>query len=55
MISFICVPPETFDRGLYTKNTPPQGGEYQPMSFAGKNMKRGRENGGKCNRKRGKM
>ncbi len=28
---------------------------YQPMSFGGKNMKRGREKGGKCNRKRKKV
>jgi hypothetical protein len=27
-------------------------GEYQPMSFGGKNMKRRREKGGKCQRKR---
>jgi hypothetical protein len=30
------------------------GEEYQPMSFCGKNMKRGREKGGKCKRKRKK-
>jgi hypothetical protein len=29
-------------------------GEYQPMSFGGKNMKRRREKGGKCKRKRKK-
>ncbi len=39
--------------GVYIiKNTypPPGGGEYQPMSFGGKNMKRPREKGG-CGRK----
>jgi hypothetical protein len=30
------------------------GGKYQLMSFGGKNMKRGREKGGKCKRKRKK-
>jgi hypothetical protein len=30
-------------------NTPKK---YQPMSFRGKNMKRGREKGGNCERKR---
>ncbi len=43
--------------GVYIlENTPPPslGGEYQLMSFGGKNMKRGREKGGKCNRKRKK-
>ncbi len=35
--------------GVYIlENTPLGGGEYQPMSFGGKNMKRGREKGGKC-------
>jgi hypothetical protein len=34
-------------------NLPP-GGEYWPMSFGGKNMKRVREKGGKCKRKRKK-
>ncbi len=35
------------------ENTPPPplGGEYQAMSFGGKNMKREREKGGKCKRK----
>ncbi len=33
---------------------PPGGGKYQPMSFGGKNMKREREKGGKCKRKRKK-
>jgi hypothetical protein len=28
--------------------------KYQPMSFGGKNMKRQREKGGKCKRKRKK-
>jgi hypothetical protein len=38
-----------------TVPVPPQlGEEYQPMSFCGKNMKRGREKGGKCKRKRKK-
>jgi hypothetical protein len=42
-------------RGLYIgKSSPPGGGKYQPMSFGGKNMKRGREKGGKCKRKRKK-
>jgi hypothetical protein len=37
------------------ENTPPPGGgEYQPMSFWGKNMKRRREKRGKCKRKRKK-
>jgi hypothetical protein len=37
------------------ENNPPLGGgEYQPMSFGGKNMKRRRETGGKCKRKRKK-
>jgi hypothetical protein len=38
------------------ENTPPPlgGGKYQPMSFGGKNMKRQREKGGKCKRKRKK-
>ncbi len=31
---------------------PPPRGEYQLMSFGGKNMKRQREKGGKCKRKR---
>jgi hypothetical protein len=30
------------------------GAKYQPMSFGGKNMKRRREKGGKCKRKRKK-
>jgi hypothetical protein len=29
-------------------------GKYQPLSLGGKNMKRGRENGGKCKRERTK-
>ncbi len=33
---------------------PPPGGEYQPMSFGGKNVKRRREKGGKYKRKRKK-
>jgi hypothetical protein len=43
--------------GFYIlENTPSLGGgkKYQPMSFGGKNMKRGREKGGKCKRKRKK-
>jgi hypothetical protein len=37
---------------IYWKIPPPGGGgEYQPMSFGGKNMKRRREKGGKCKRK----
>jgi hypothetical protein len=36
------------------ENTSPWGGKYQPMSFRGKNMKRGREKGGKCKTKRKK-
>jgi hypothetical protein len=38
---------------IYWKIPPPRG-EYQPMSFGGKNMKREREKGGKCRRKRKK-
>jgi hypothetical protein len=34
-------------RGLYSGKYP-RGGEYQPKSSGGKNMKRGREKGGKC-------
>jgi hypothetical protein len=42
--------------GVYIlENTPPPwGGKYQPMLFGGKNMKREREKGGKCKRKRKK-
>jgi hypothetical protein len=42
--------------GVYIlENTPhPGGGKCQPMSFGGKNMKRQREKGGKCKRKRRK-
>jgi hypothetical protein len=36
------------------ENTSPLGGKYQPLSFGGKNMKRQREKGGKCKRKRRK-
>jgi hypothetical protein len=51
--------PETiyiYYRGLYIGKylPPPQGGEYQPMSFGGKNTKRRREKGGKCKIKRKK-
>jgi hypothetical protein len=36
------------NRGLYIgKYPPPRGGEYQPMSFGGKNMKRPSEKGRK--------
>jgi hypothetical protein len=35
---------------IYWKISPPQG-DYQPMLFWGKNMKRRREKGGKCERK----
>jgi hypothetical protein len=40
-------------RGLYNGKYPPPrgGGEYQPMSFGGKNIKRPREKGRKCGRK----
>jgi hypothetical protein len=43
-------------RGLYFGKYPPpgRGGEYQPMSFGGKNMKRRRKKRGKCKRKRKK-
>ncbi len=42
-------------RVLYIgKYPPPPGGKYQLMSFWGKNMKRWREKGGKCKRKRKK-
>jgi hypothetical protein len=39
--------------GLYIRKSFPWG-KYQPMSCGGKNMKRGREKGGKCKRKRTK-
>jgi hypothetical protein len=40
---------------IYWKIPPPLlGGEYQSVSFGGKNMKRPREKGGKCRRKRKK-
>jgi hypothetical protein len=43
------------EQGSIYWKIPPQGGrEYQPMSFGRKNMKRRREKGGKCKRKRGK-
>jgi hypothetical protein len=40
-------------RGLYIGKYSPPGKKkkYQPMSFGGKNMKRVREKGGKCNEK----
>jgi hypothetical protein len=43
-------------QGSILENTPPTpgGGKYQPMTFGGKNMKRQREKGGKCERKRKK-
>jgi hypothetical protein len=42
-------------RGLYIGKYPPlERGKYQPMSFGGKNLKRVREKGGKCKRKRKK-
>jgi hypothetical protein len=42
-------------RDLYIgKYLPLGGGEYQPMSFGGKNMKSRREKEGKCKRKRKK-
>jgi hypothetical protein len=41
-------------RGLYIGKYPRGGGEYQPISFGGKNMKRGREKGGKRKRKKKK-
>jgi hypothetical protein len=44
-------------RGYILENTtpPPWGAEkYQPMSFGGKNMKKGREKGGKNKRKKKK-
>jgi hypothetical protein len=38
-----------YHRDLYVyRKIPPWGKEYQPMSFEGKNMKRGREKGRKC-------
>jgi hypothetical protein len=40
--------------GAYMLEIPLPGGEYQPMSFGGKNMKRWREKGGKYKRKRKK-
>jgi hypothetical protein len=40
---------------IFWKIPPPLGGgKYQPMSFGGKNMNRGREKGGKYIRKRKK-
>jgi hypothetical protein len=42
-------------RGLYIGKSPrPWGKKYQPMSFGGKNMKRRKEKGVKCKRKRKK-
>jgi hypothetical protein len=38
-------------RGLYIGKYPSPGGEYQLMSFGGKNMKRPREKGDKCRKK----
>jgi hypothetical protein len=40
--------------GVYIleNTTPPPWGKYQPMSFGGKNVKRGREKGRKCKRKK---
>ncbi len=44
-----------FISGVYILENPPLGGKkYQPMSFGGKNMKRGTGKGGKCQRKRKK-
>jgi hypothetical protein len=41
------------NRVLYIGKYPPSPGwKYQPMSFGGKNMKRRREKGGKCERKK---
>jgi hypothetical protein len=37
------------------KPPPPQGGEYQPASFEGKNIKQGREKEEKCKSKRQKV
>ncbi len=42
-----------FPRGLYFEKYPPGGGISADVIW-GKNMKRGREKGGKCNRKRKK-
>jgi hypothetical protein len=36
---------------IFWKIPPLGGGEYRPMSFRGKNMKRRREKRGKCKRK----
>jgi hypothetical protein len=36
---------------VYGRGPPPQEKKYQLMAFGGKNMKRGREKGGKCKRK----
>jgi hypothetical protein len=50
--------PPLYIRGLYIGKyappPPPGEGEYQSMSFGGKNMKRQREKGRKCKRKRKK-
>jgi hypothetical protein len=58
LIQFIvCCVHLSNNTGVYIlENTPPPGGgnKYQPMSFGGKNMKRGREKGEKCKRKRKK-
>jgi hypothetical protein len=44
-----------FQGSICWKIPPPLGGgKYQPMTFGGKNMKRRREKGGKCERKRKK-
>jgi hypothetical protein len=44
-----------FMPGVYIlENIPPPGGKYQPMSFGGKNMKRGREKGKKKKEERGR-
>jgi hypothetical protein len=42
-----------FSQGsIYGKIPPGRVGNYQPMSIGGKNMKRGREKGGKCKKRK---
>ncbi len=49
-----AVQASSISRGLYIGRKKTRGrGKYQLMSFGGKNMKRGKEKGGKCKRKRG--
>jgi hypothetical protein len=56
LIWFQYVSLKSGTRVFILENPPPPPGEgkYQLMSFGGKNMKRRREKGGKCKRKRKK-